>query len=251
MVKRVEDSGRGEQGLFLSLSLSRISTDVGEPWATRGRRCGHTGGLWRLSTGPCERLRFFSWKNGFSVSLNSVAGAPRTIVMSYYSADDGPQRTSTTRTRPRRTPKNRENATEERGGEGGEGGEEERGSGVKRPGGLKAKYSIGGRHLIPRRAGRAVGFEDSKRSAELVTIEGVPRTPSSLLWQLLPFLLLLSPSFPSFSSPFSSCSSYSFSFISTSSAFFFFYQCFCTLAQLSLSLLLFPQPPSSLPSTSS
>lgn len=93
---------------------------------------------------------------------------------------------------------------------------------MKRPGGLKAKYSIGGRHLIPRRAGRAVGFEDSKRSAELVTIEGVPRTPSSLLWQLLPFLLLLSPSFSSFSSPFSSCSSYSFSFISTSSAFFFF-----------------------------
>lgn len=99
---------------------------------------------------------------------------------------------------------------------------------------MDSRPSIGGRHLIPRRAGRAVGFEDSKRSAELVTIEGVPRTPSSLLWQLLPFLLLLSPSFSSFSSPFSSCSSYSF--ISTSSAFFFFYQCFCTLAQLSLSL---------------
>lgn len=109
----------GANKVSFSLFLSRISTDVGEPWATRGRRCGHTGGLWRLSTGPCERLRFFSWKNGFSVSLNSVAGAPRTIVMSYYSADDGPQRTSTTRTRPRRTPENRENATEERGGEGG------------------------------------------------------------------------------------------------------------------------------------
>lgn len=130
---------------------------------------------------------------------------------------------------------------------------------MKRPGGLKAKYSIGGRHLIPRRAGRAgraVGFEDSKRSAELVTIEGVPRTPSSLLWQLLPFLLLLSPSFSSFSFPFSSCSSYSFSFISTSSAFFFFTNASArslnSLSSLSLSyfflnlLLLFPQRASDL-----
>lgn len=56
------------------------------------RRCGYTvdyGG----STGPRELLGSFSWKNGFSVSLNSVAGATQ-LRRTWFSARERQRGTS-------------------------------------------------------------------------------------------------------------------------------------------------------------